>query len=302
MCRKRSISLRERMRTNPAGRGRQTVSVNSRLKKLDEWPPQVLQLDVGGRTFCVRLESLAMHPTTRLGRIHYLLHRLSFSGRNGNGIVQAASEQLEGEGADDSRRSPEHMPLGSSLTNSVTAQHKTKSKRNTGASVLSLKPQAEPEGKELLDLSITNSSNSKQCKQPLSAGASRSIDPGSSPGLVPDVTVNSSDKVSAQTATCVENSALQSLEDEGYAHEKEITRLCDVCDLDTGYFYFDRDPISFVTVANFYRTKALHMPAGVCFRAFQDELVYWGIHPVSSYIKYYMNTGIIYSLSQRAII
>lgn len=78
--------------------------------------------------------------------------------------------------------------------------------------------------------------------------------------------------------------------------KKEIASLCDACNLGAGYFYFDRDPVAFAAIANFYRTDALHLPGGVCFRSFQEDLFYWGInlvshlkHPILCYYYYSIN-------------
>jgi len=48
-------------------------------------------------------------------------------------------------------------------------------------------------------------------------------------------------------------------------------------DAEKGEYYFDRDPISFLSILNFYRTGKLHAPRDVCSNLFFDELTYWGI-------------------------
>ncbi|XP_032827916.1 voltage-gated potassium channel KCNC1-like [Petromyzon marinus] len=45
----------------------------------------------------------------------------------------------------------------------------------------------------------------------------------------------------------------------------------------TGEFFFDRHPIVFAIILNYYRTGKLHCPAEVCGPLFEEELAYWGI-------------------------
>lgn len=42
-------------------------------------------------------------------------------------------------------------------------------------------------------------------------------------------------------------------------------------------YFFDRDPVSFMAILNFYRTGKLHAPRDICSNLFFDELSYWGI-------------------------
>ena len=65
---------------------------------------------------------------------------------------------------------------------------------------------------------------------------------------------------------------------------KEIGELCDEFTLKTGFFFFNRDPASFGSIINYYRTGALHLPTGVCVREFQEELIYWGLNPVNQIV------------------
>ena len=42
-------------------------------------------------------------------------------------------------------------------------------------------------------------------------------------------------------------------------------------------YFFDRDPISFLAVLNYFRTGKLHAPREICSNLFHEELCYWGI-------------------------
>lgn len=42
-------------------------------------------------------------------------------------------------------------------------------------------------------------------------------------------------------------------------------------------FFFDRHPVIFAYVLNYYRTGKLHCPADVCGPLFEEELAFWGI-------------------------
>eukprot|EP00794_Sanderia_malayensis_P017976 gene17976-19772_t len=48
-------------------------------------------------------------------------------------------------------------------------------------------------------------------------------------------------------------------------------------DPDTGEFFFDRHPVVFSHVLNYYRTGKLHVPYDVCGPLYEEELQYWGI-------------------------
>jgi len=56
------------------------------------------------------------------------------------------------------------------------------------------------------------------------------------------------------------------------SHEREYFR-----DVDTGEYFFDRDPELFRYILNYYRTGRIHMPRDVCLTAFLDELAFFGI-------------------------
>ena len=48
-------------------------------------------------------------------------------------------------------------------------------------------------------------------------------------------------------------------------------------DAATGEFYFDRNPIWFPYILNYYRLGKIHCPVDVCGAQFEEELQYWGI-------------------------
>ncbi|XP_066918705.1 voltage-gated potassium channel KCNC1-like isoform X1 [Clytia hemisphaerica] len=48
-------------------------------------------------------------------------------------------------------------------------------------------------------------------------------------------------------------------------------------DATTGEFYFDRNPIWFPYILNYYRLGKIHCPVDVCGAQFEEELQYWGI-------------------------
>ncbi|CAF0876814.1 unnamed protein product, partial [Brachionus calyciflorus] len=49
----------------------------------------------------------------------------------------------------------------------------------------------------------------------------------------------------------------------------------------TGEFFFDRDPYSFQSILNYYRSGQLHAPLNVCGNQFYEELCFWGINETS---------------------
>ncbi|MBN3274820.1 KCNS3 protein, partial [Polyodon spathula] len=69
--------------------------------------------------------------------------------------------------------------------------------------------------------------------------------------------------------------------------------LCDDYDFENDEFYFDRSPVMFRYVLNFYCTGKLHAIEGVCATSFALETEYWGIsdariHSCCSY-KYHVS-------------
>ncbi|XP_054852336.1 potassium voltage-gated channel subfamily C member 1-like [Eublepharis macularius] len=59
-------------------------------------------------------------------------------------------------------------------------------------------------------------------------------------------------------------------------------QACTVFDYDCNHkeFFFDRSPRLFGEVLNYYRTKHLHCPEGICKSAFEEELAFWEISHV----------------------
>ncbi|RXM92962.1 Potassium voltage-gated channel subfamily S member 3 [Acipenser ruthenus] len=53
--------------------------------------------------------------------------------------------------------------------------------------------------------------------------------------------------------------------------------LCDDYDFENDEFYFDRSPVMFRYILNFYSTGKLHAIDDVCARSFALETEYWGI-------------------------
>ena len=57
----------------------------------------------------------------------------------------------------------------------------------------------------------------------------------------------------------------------------DLYSLCDDYDPVTGELFFDKHPVVFVAILNFYRISKLHMPEDICPIGFQDEINFWGI-------------------------
>ncbi|CAH8592964.1 unnamed protein product [Schistosoma intercalatum] len=64
---------------------------------------------------------------------------------------------------------------------------------------------------------------------------------------------------------------------------QELLNLCDDYDPINKEYYFDRNPIIFSMILNFYRSKKLHYNDMICVMDFKDELIYWGVN--ESFIK-----------------
>lgn len=59
--------------------------------------------------------------------------------------------------------------------------------------------------------------------------------------------------------------------------EIKFVDLCDSYDRNRGEFFFDREPSSFMSVINFYRTGKLHLVKDLCVISFYEDLIYWNI-------------------------
>ena len=63
-----------------------------------------------------------------------------------------------------------------------------------------------------------------------------------------------------------------------YANDVErINEFCDNFNPQENELYFDRDPVIFNNILNYYRSGKLHVLENVCPVAYKDELNYWGI-------------------------
>lgn len=60
-------------------------------------------------------------------------------------------------------------------------------------------------------------------------------------------------------------------------------------DPNSGEFFFDRHPIVFAQVLNYYRTGKLHCPSDACGPLFEDELAFWGLEDASIETCCWMN-------------
>ena len=57
----------------------------------------------------------------------------------------------------------------------------------------------------------------------------------------------------------------------------DLYALCDDYDPHSGELFFDKHPMVFISILNFYRISKLHMPEDICPIGFQDEINFWGI-------------------------
>jgi hypothetical protein len=56
-----------------------------------------------------------------------------------------------------------------------------------------------------------------------------------------------------------------------------LNKKCCEYDATVDEYFFDRDPVSFQAIINFFRTGKLHVPSGVCANQFHNELCFWGL-------------------------
>ncbi|ESN94065.1 hypothetical protein HELRODRAFT_87727, partial [Helobdella robusta] len=61
------------------------------------------------------------------------------------------------------------------------------------------------------------------------------------------------------------------------SNHEEVMTVCDDYDLNTMEFYFDRQPKTFSSILNYYRTGKLHLQEDACILSFSEDLEYWGI-------------------------
>lgn len=59
--------------------------------------------------------------------------------------------------------------------------------------------------------------------------------------------------------------------------QEDLMAICDDFDLDSMEFYFDRHPVCFAVVLNYYRTGKLHLVDDLCVMVLAQELRYWEV-------------------------
>ena len=57
----------------------------------------------------------------------------------------------------------------------------------------------------------------------------------------------------------------------------DFDNICDAVYSNRNEFYFDRDPVIFNMILNFYSTDKLHIVENICLNLILDELAYWEI-------------------------
>ena len=64
----------------------------------------------------------------------------------------------------------------------------------------------------------------------------------------------------------------------------DILELVDTYSLNDNEFFFDRDPVNFNNVLNYYRTEKLHMIDEICALSYSDDLKFWMIQEINLHI------------------